>query len=138
MCKKYTLILHCDPLVNTTYKNMGFDRYDDFDENILKYFQLDDDYKNGSLHMMFRKKSIIEMREYLYENRKYTEYQNINFIKSSQSYFQCILIFIKNEQFTPFEDGGIKEWHISHVNAEKGDSIIQKFQRVFIKYIKRK
>ena len=34
--QKYTLTLHCDPLVNTTYKNMGFGRYDDFDENILK------------------------------------------------------------------------------------------------------
>ena len=41
--KKYTFNLHCDPLVNPTYKNMGFDRYDDFDENICKYFQLDDD-----------------------------------------------------------------------------------------------
>ena len=53
--QKYTLTLHWNPLVNTTYKNMGFDRYDNFDASILKYFQIDDDYKNGSLHMMFRK-----------------------------------------------------------------------------------
>ena len=34
--KTYTLTLHCDPSVNTTYKNMGFDRYDDFDASILE------------------------------------------------------------------------------------------------------
>ena len=81
---------------------------------------------------------MIDTREYVYENRTYTAYQNINFINSSQSYFQCILIFIKNEQFTPFDYGGIKEWHIANVNAKKFDSIIQKCQRLFINYIKGK
>ena len=66
--------------------------------------------------MMFIKNSIIDTREYVYENRKYTEYPDLNFIKSSQLYFQYIITFIKNEQFTPFEDGGIKEWHVNHIN----------------------
>ena len=126
--QKYTLILHCDPLVNTTYKNMGFDRYDNFDENIIEYFQLVDYYKNGSMHMMFINKNIIETREYVYENKTYTEFPNINFIKSSESYFQCILIFIKNEQFTPFEDGRIKYWNISHVNTKKEIQLFRSFK----------
>ena len=121
MCKKYTLRLHCNPCVNRTYKNMGFDRYDDFDDDIIDYFQLQDEYKNISKHMMFINDSIIDTRECVYEQRKYTEYPELNFIKPSQLYFQFILRFIKNEQFTPFEDGGIKQWHVNHVNLEKGD-----------------
>ena len=71
--------------------------------------------------MMFIKKSIIDTREYVYENRKYKKYPDVNFIKYSQLYFQSILTFIKNEFFTPFEYCGIKEWNISNVNLENGD-----------------
>ena len=59
---------------------MGFDRYDNFDENIIDYFQLPDEYKNGSKHILFIKKSITYMREYVYENRTYMKYPNINFL----------------------------------------------------------
>ena len=88
--------------------------------------------------MMFIKNSIIDNREYVYKRRKYTEYLELNFIMSSQLYFQCILTFINNEQFTPFGDGGIKQWHVKHINLEKSDSIIQKCQSLFINYIKGK
>lgn len=60
--KTYTLTLHCNTSLNTTYKNMVFDRYDDFDASILEYFQLDDDYKNIYFHMIFKKTSMIDTR----------------------------------------------------------------------------
>ena len=86
--------------------------------------------------MIFINNSIIDTRERVYEQIKYTEYTELHLIKSSQFYFQFILTFIKNEPFTQFEDGGIKQWHVNHINLEKGDSIIQKCQRLFINYIK--
>ena len=47
-----------------------------------------------------------------------------------------ILNFIKKKKkITPFEDGGIKEWHISQVNTQKVYSIIHKCQSVFKNYI---
>ena len=58
--------------------------------------------------MISIKNSFIDTREYLYENRKYTKYPDLNFIKFSQFYFKYILTLINNELLTPFEDCGIK------------------------------
>ena len=76
-----TLTLHCDALLNTTYSNMGFEIYEDFDASILQYFELSDDYKNSSAHMMFRKTMLIDTTKYVYENRTCTGYDNLHFIK---------------------------------------------------------
>ena len=46
-----------------------------------------------------------------------------------------ILNFIKNEKFTPFEDAGIKTWHIAAVNTKKDTSIIQKCQNALKPFI---
>ena len=63
------------------------------------------------------------------------EYDNIPSIISSSKYVNIILNFIKNEKITPFEDGGIKTWHIAAVSTQKGYSILQKCQNVFKTYI---
>ena len=78
---------------------------------------------------------LIDTTKYIYENRTYTGYENIHFTKSSHFYCPQILTFVKAEKFTPFEDGGIKDWYMSQVNTEKGSSILQKCQRIFKNFI---
>ena len=46
LLQKMTLTLHCDALVKTTYSNMGFAIYDNFNKSIIQYFGLCSDYKN--------------------------------------------------------------------------------------------
>ena len=118
------------------YDNMCFYRFHDFDDRITHYFWLPHTYKNSNTHVIFINNSIIYTREYLYVRRWYTKIDNINSILSKLFYFQCVLGFIKHHNFPPFEDDGIKQWHFNHVNLEKGGSIIEKSQKVFIKIIK--
>ena len=40
LVQKMTLTLHCDALVKTTYSNMGFAIYDNFNKSIIQYFAL--------------------------------------------------------------------------------------------------
>ena len=77
----------------------------------------------------------MDTKTYVYEMRPCFEYDNIAFITSSTKYVNIILNFIKNEKFTPFEDGGIKPWHIAAVSIRKGSSILQKCQNLFKTYI---
>ena len=135
LVQKMTLTLHCDALVKTTYSNMGFAIYDNFNKSIIQYFGLCSDYKNSSEHMNFSKTKLIDTTRYVYEMRTFFEYDNIPSIISSSKHVNIILNFIKNEKLTPFEDGGIKPWHIPQVNTQKGSSILQKCQNVFKKFI---
>ena len=83
--------------------------------------------------MMFRKIILIETTKYLYENQTYTRYDVLHFIKSSHLYVPWILTLIKARKFTPFDDGGIKDWYILQVNTEKVSSILRKCKSVFKK-----
>ena len=67
LVQKITLTLHCDALVKTTYSNMGFAIYDNFNKSIIQYFALCSDYKNSSEHMIFSKKTLIDTTRYVYE-----------------------------------------------------------------------
>ena len=59
------------------------------------------------------------------------QYDDQQSLRNSKKHVNAIFKFIQHGQFTPFQDNVIKSWHISAVNHQKGNSILQKCQNVF-------
>ena len=81
---------------------MGFDIDDNCNKEILNYFELSSNFKNNSEHMVFRKTSLIDTRTVIYEMRTCFQYDDQEFIISSNTHVNAIRNFIKHEEYSPF------------------------------------